>query len=160
MIPPYLIASKEPVAENEAAKWVKKTNIPEVQKSWHNYMVKEVIQDFQSSVLQVFDSTYDKEMVDSMPSVHYEFPNGFHRDFGAKRFLIPEALFDPSNIKGVPGSVMGIAQIVTTSVGMCDIDVRPSLYGSVIPTGGNTLISGFTDRLNRDLATKTPPVSN
>ena len=39
---------------------------------------------------------------------------------------------------------------------MCDIDLRPALYGSVVVTGGNTLIQGFTERLNRDLATKTP----
>jgi actin-related protein len=39
---------------------------------------------------------------------------------------------------------------------MCDIDLRPSLYGSVIVTGGNTLIQGFTDRLTRDLSIKTP----
>lgn len=32
------------------------------------------------------------------------------------------------------------------------------LYGSVIVTGGNTLIQGFTDRLNRELSQKTPPV--
>ncbi|VDI78011.1 Hypothetical predicted protein, partial [Mytilus galloprovincialis] len=32
-----------------------------------------------------------------------------------------------------------------------------SLYSSVIVTGGNTLLQGFTDRLNRDLSTKTPP---
>jgi hypothetical protein len=25
--------------------------------------------------------------------------------------------------------------------------------------GGNTLLQGFTDRLNKDLSTKTPPVS-
>ena len=25
--------------------------------------------------------------------------------------------------------------------------------------GGNTLLNGFTDRLNRDLSNKTPPVS-
>lgn len=34
------------------------------------------------------------------------------------------------------------------------------LYGSVVVTGGNTLIQGFTDRLNRELSQKTPPVSN
>lgn len=33
-----------------------------------------------------------------------------------------------------------------------------SLYGSIICVGGNTLLQGFTDRLNRDLSTKTPPV--
>lgn len=158
VIPPYMIASKEVVKESEPAKWLRKNNIPEVTKSWHNYMVKEVIQDFQSSILQVYDSPYEKESVDNMPTVHYEFPNGYNQDFGSERFLIPEALFDPTNIKGVPGTtMMGAAQVVTTSVGMCDIDVRPSLYGSVIVTGGNTLIQGFTERLNRDLSNKTPP---
>ena len=39
---------------------------------------------------------------------------------------------------------------------MCDIDLRPSLYGSVIVTGGNSLIQGFSDRLTRDLSMKTP----
>ena len=39
---------------------------------------------------------------------------------------------------------------------MCDIDLRPALYGSVVLTGGTTLIRGFTERLNRDLSSKTP----
>ena len=34
-----------------------------------------------------------------------------------------------------------------------------SLYGGVIVVGGNSLLQGFTDRLNRDLGNKTPPVS-
>lgn len=34
-----------------------------------------------------------------------------------------------------------------------------SLYNSVIVVGGNSLMQGFTDRLNRDLSAKTPPVS-
>lgn len=37
--------------------------------------------------------------------------------------------------------------------------VSQGLYGSVVVTGGNTLIQGFTDRLNRELSQKTPPVS-
>uniref|UniRef100_A0A224YQK8 Actin-like protein 6B n=1 Tax=Rhipicephalus zambeziensis TaxID=60191 RepID=A0A224YQK8_9ACAR len=158
IVPTYMLAGKEAVKEGETPKWTKKNNLPEVTKSWHNYMVKEVIQDFQSSVLQVLDSPYDKETVENMPTVHYEFPNGYNQDFGSERFLIPESLFDPSTIKSAPGqTMMGVAQVVTTSVGMCDIDIRPSLYGSVTITGGNTLLQGFTERLNRDLSAKTPP---
>lgn len=165
VVPSYMVAGKEIVKENDPAKWTKKSNLPEgITKSWHNYMVKQVIQDFQSSVLQVADAPYDKETADNMPTIHFDFPNGFNQDFSAERFYLPEALFDPSkinsniNVKGVSGSVMGMSQIVTTSVGMCDIDIRPSLYGSVILTGGNTLLSGFTERLTRDLGAKTPPV--
>ncbi|XP_054162103.1 actin-like protein 6A isoform X1 [Oppia nitens] len=159
VVPYYAIGSKEVVKEGEPAKWTRRTTVPTegLTKTWQNYMVKEVIQDFQASCLQVSDSPYDKEMADNIPTVHYEFPNGYNQDFGSERFLIPEALFDTMNIKGITASVMGMSQIVTTSVGMCDIDIRPSLYGSVIVTGGNTLIQGFTDRLTRDLSTKTPP---
>lgn len=160
IIPPYMIQSKEIVNENQAAKWTKKPNLPEVNKYWHNYMVKEVLHDFQATALQVNDQPYDKSKVDIMPTFHYEFPNGYNKDFGSERFLIPESLFDSSNIKGLPGSVMSMSHIVTTSVGMCEIDIRPQLYGNLIITGGNTLIQGFNDRLYKELSSKTPPVSS
>ena len=64
--------------------------------------------------------------VESIPAVHYEFPNGYNRDFAEERFKIGEALFDPSIIKDVPGNTMlSMGHVVTTSVGMCDIDIRP-----------------------------------
>uniref|UniRef100_A0AAY4BB14 Actin-like protein 6A n=1 Tax=Denticeps clupeoides TaxID=299321 RepID=A0AAY4BB14_9TELE len=158
IVPPYIIASKDPVREGSPASWKKKEKLPQVTRSWHNYMCNTVIQDFQASVLQVSDSPYDEQVAAQMPTVHYELPNGYNCDFGAERLKIPEGLFDPSNAKGLSGNTMlGVGHVVTTSVGMCDIDIRPGLYGSVIVTGGNTLIQGFTDRLNRELSQKTPP---
>jgi actin-related protein len=68
----------------------------------------------------------------------------FVKDFGSERFRIPEALFDPSVVQmrgGLVGNTMlGVGHIVTTSVGMCDVDVRPALYGSVVVTGGNSFL--------------------
>ena len=50
----FLYADKEEVRDGDPAKWTKKTNLPEgLTKSWHNNMIKEVVQDFQASVLQV-----------------------------------------------------------------------------------------------------------
>ncbi|XP_026767763.1 actin-like protein 6B isoform X3 [Pangasianodon hypophthalmus] len=132
---------------------------------------KEVIQDFQASVLQVSDSPYDEQVAAQMPTLHYEMPSGYNADYGAERLRIPEGLFDPSNVKGLSGNTMlGVGHVVTTSIGMCDIDIRPvrslhsflqtglcGLYGSVIVTGGNTLLQGFTERLNRELSQKAPP---
>uniref|UniRef100_A0A480S610 Actin-like protein 6A isoform 1 n=1 Tax=Sus scrofa TaxID=9823 RepID=A0A480S610_PIG len=126
LIPPYMIASKEPVREGSPANWKRKEKLPQVTRSWHNYMCNCVIQDFQASVLQVSDSTYDEQVAAQMPTVHYEFPNGYNCDFGAERLKIPEGLFDPSNVKGLSGNTMlGVSHVVTTSVGMCDIDIRP-----------------------------------
>lgn len=169
VVPQYMIASKEAVKEKEKPNWTKKSNIPEVTQSWHNYMVKRVIQDFQQSVLQVSESPYDEKAVSALPTSHYEFPNGYHQvcvsiikkvvvmsllrtvvyrsnllqDFGSERFKIPEVLFDPNILGGSVGtssSTLGVGHIVTTSVGMCDVDIRPSLYNSVVVTGGNSFL--------------------
>ncbi|NXH82741.1 ACL6B protein, partial [Edolisoma coerulescens] len=143
IVPPYMIAAKVGVAGAQPIRGGRG---------------REVIQDFQASVLQVSDSPYDEQVAAQMPTVHYEMPNGYNTDYGAERLRIPEGLFDPSNVKGLSGNTMlGVGHVVTTSIGMCDIDIRPGLYGSVIVTGGNTLLQGFTDRLNRELAQKTPP---
>lgn len=40
VVPPYMIASKEAVKDFEKPKWVRKSNLPEVTKSWHSYMTK------------------------------------------------------------------------------------------------------------------------
>jgi len=50
IIPPYMIASKETVWENEKPKFVKKPNLPEVRKSFHEHMVN-VSQPFLSCIL-------------------------------------------------------------------------------------------------------------
>lgn len=158
IVPPYMIASKELVREGAPPSWKKKEKLPPVTKSWHNYMCNEVFQDFQASVLQVSDSPYDEQVAAQMPTLHFEMPSGFTSDYGAERLRIPEGLFDPSNVKGLSGNTMlGVGHVVTTSIGMCDIDIRAGLYGSVIVTGGNTLLQGFTDRLTRELSQKTPP---
>ncbi|KAG1662258.1 Actin-like protein 6A [Nymphon striatum] len=162
IVSPYMIGSKEIVAEGVASKWTKKPNLPDVTPSYNNYLTKEVIRDFQSTVLQVSDSPYEQEIVENTPTVHYEFPDGYNFDFASERFRIVEGLFDAStinNLKSFSGTTMtlGAASVITTSVGMCDVDVRPSLYSSLILTGGNTLLQGYSERLNRDLSNKTPP---
>ena len=119
--------------------------------------VREMVRDFQHEVLQVHDQPYSEEAVGSIPQVSHEFPNGYNDEFGMERFKISESLFDPSGIRGAnTGTMLGAAHVVTTSVGMCDVDLRPALYGNVVVTGGNTLLNGFNDRLNRDLSIKTP----
>jgi len=48
-----LVVFQEAVGEGQPAKWKKKDNLPEVHPSYHNMMVKELMQDFAASVLQV-----------------------------------------------------------------------------------------------------------
>ena len=65
-------------------------------------------------MLQAHEQPYSEETCASIPQVRsdrnshqrsylvqveYEFPNGYHDDFGVDRFKISEALFDPSGIR-------------------------------------------------------------
>lgn len=74
-----MIEKKQAVKEKEKPIWTRKKNIPEVTNSWHNFMCKSVIQDFQHTVLQVFDSPYDEKVLSVIPTSQYEFPNGYNQ---------------------------------------------------------------------------------
>jgi len=74
-----MVAKKTPVKEKEKPIWTKKSVLPEVTDSWHNYMCQSVIQDFKHSVLQVSETPYDDKIVSTLPTSHYEFPNGYNQ---------------------------------------------------------------------------------
>jgi centractin len=63
---------------------------------------------------------------------------------GAERFRAPEILFDPEII-GL--EYPGIHQIVVDSINRTDLDLRKSLFGNIVLSGGSTLTKGFGDRL-------------
>lgn len=74
-----MIAKKQAVQPNEQPIWTFRTGIPKVTYSWHNYMCRAVVQDFQQSVLEIFQIPYDVRLVSSFPPPHYEFPNGYNQ---------------------------------------------------------------------------------
>lgn len=158
--PNYLIAEKHPVLEDQPARWKRKNNV-EVTQSFHDEAVKEVLRDFAASVLQVPESAYEdeEESILAMTPELYEMPNGYNHKFGAERFQLVEGLFNPSLIKDNPlsSTMLGMSSVVSTSIGLCDIDTRPSLYNSIMVVGGNASLNGFGDRLSVDLTAKIPP---
>ncbi|KAK6046450.1 Actin [Cooperia oncophora] len=82
------------------------------------------------------------------------------QEFLAERIKVPESLFDLKYLRNMPATqstLLNVTQIATTAAGMCDIDIRPTLYSGLMVAGGNSLILGFTERLNHDLAHKCPP---
>lgn len=132
LTPAYSIASKEPVREREPPRYTLKKLPEKLTPSWQQYMMKGLLQDFQMSTVQVLEQPYEDRLAAQIPSIHYEFPSGYHQDFGFERFKLAESLFD--------NTMLGAGQLAQTSVGMCDADVRLSLYGSIVITGGNTLL--------------------
>ncbi|KAF3940294.1 Actin-2 [Dactylella cylindrospora] len=74
----------------------------------------------------------------------YKLPDGNVLKLGAERFRAPEILFDPEII-GL--EYQGIHQILVDAISRTDMDLRKSLYGNIILSGGSTLTKGFGDRL-------------
>lgn len=67
-----------------------------------------------------------------------------HTQVGSERFRAPEVLFDPEII-GL--EYPGIHQIVVDAINRTDMDLRKSLFGNIVLSGGSTLAKGFGDRL-------------
>jgi len=111
--------------EGQPPKWKRKENLVDVTRSFHNMTVKELMQDFAASVLQVSDSPYEDgdETIANMPTVAYDHPNGYNQHYGVERFRIPECLFNPSLIKvGSDG-----CHVSTTLAIHCDNDGQTSI---------------------------------
>lgn len=159
VIPTYRIGGKEEVNEGEAPKWTPRKNLPQVTKSYDAFMKKMLLEDMAATMLQLCDTSIDMDYVDKLPSTPYAFPNGYTKEFGAERIKLPECLFDLGYLKaeGKKDGLMTVAQMAAASANLADIDIRPTLFSNVTVTGGNSLILGFTERLNYALATKCPP---
>uniref|UniRef100_A0A7E4VUT1 Actin-like protein 6A n=1 Tax=Panagrellus redivivus TaxID=6233 RepID=A0A7E4VUT1_PANRE len=164
LVPGYKIASKQEVTENKKPVWKLKSNLPTVTKSFDDYFVRKILEDFAHSTLQLCDTPIDVDFVDKLPAASYGFPCGFRKDFLSERAKIPESLFDlkylhTADNKPAPSStLMNVSDIAAAACGMCENDIRTQMYSNVFVSGGTSLIMGFPERLNHDLALRCPPV--
>ncbi|KAL8928483.1 MAG: hypothetical protein Q9208_001717 [Pyrenodesmia sp. 3 TL-2023] len=76
--------------------------------------------------------------------VEYPLPDGNKIKIGSERWKAPEILFEPELI-GL--EYPGIHQIVVDAINRTDMDLRKSLFGNIVLSGGSTLCKGFGDRL-------------
>ncbi|TKA76937.1 Actin-like protein [Friedmanniomyces simplex] len=76
--------------------------------------------------------------------VDYVLPDGQHLKIGSERFRAPEILFDPEII-GLEWP--GLHHLVVDAINRTDMDLRKSLFGNIVLSGGSTMIKGFGDRL-------------
>ncbi|KAI9593780.1 actin family [Syncephalis fuscata] len=98
--------------------------------------------------------------VRSRPTKSFEFPDGYNRFFGMERLQAPEILFQPENFLPQTwpkrDTYRGLPSLIYTSVSGCDVDLRPHLLNNIIVTGGNSLFTGFVDRLQLELSMMAP----
>ncbi|KAF2085397.1 actin-like protein-like protein 6A [Saccharata proteae CBS 121410] len=161
LTPHFMVASKTPVeAETPAQAVLKKID---VHPSFRKLEEDRVLTEFKESVVQVWGgpgrlSTGDNESVaKASPGRPFEMPDGWNKVFGAERFRATEGLFDAKAAMTDadhprPRDEQTIPQMIVSSLNGVDIEQRPNLLASIVVTGGGSLLYGFTDRLNQELA--------
>ncbi|KAM3955626.1 LOW QUALITY PROTEIN: brahma associated protein 55kD [Aphomia sociella] len=147
MLPIYSIQSKEVIRERERARYTLKTLPAGLTQSWQQYMLKRQYEDFCHCVAQVSESPYDERTAASVPGCHYEFPGGYHQDFGPERFKLTECLFEQT---------LGAPHLACAAAAACDAEARPALWGGVVACGGGAAPGGWAERLARELAARAP----
>ncbi|XP_008149936.1 actin-related protein T2 [Eptesicus fuscus] len=88
----------------------------------------------------------------------YQLPDGNIIRIGDQLYQAPEVLFAPEQL-GVQNP--GLSSMVSGSIAKCDADIRGTLYGEIVLSGGSTLFQGLDDRLLKELeqlATKGTPI--
>ncbi|KAG0245645.1 actin family [Mortierella sp. GBAus27b] len=153
IVPQYLVAKKTPV--DPGHKPVVTLRDRPATASFHRMMQMRAIHDYKESVCQVSEMTYNEPNITQRPQKPYELPDGYNLNFGVDRFKIPEIMFNPKdfmrNATPEQENLVGLQKLISNSVQSCDIDFRPTLFGNVVLTGGNTLFPGFADRLHWEL---------
>lgn len=83
----------------------------------------------------------------------YTLPDGQTIVVKTERWRAPEALFRPSLV-GMESQ--GICELLYFSIMKCDLDIRPTLWGNAVLTGGSTLFPGFAERVHQELSGLAP----
>ena len=102
--------------------------------------------------------TMDVEKELSLPEgiKKYLLPDGQEIKVGHECFRLPEPIFNPYLI-GLEQE--GLHRAINESITKSDVDVRKYLYNNIVLAGGNTMFSGISERLHRELSHLAPNVS-
>ncbi|KAJ2713492.1 NuA4 histone acetyltransferase subunit [Coemansia spiralis] len=150
--PLFDIKSKAPVDTQQQPAIVRR-NRAGVTDSYLSAMRHRLTLEFKESVCEVMERPFVKSYAETKPPKPFEFPDGFNASFGAIRYALPEALFNPKRFYSGPGAdaLVGVHELGVQSVFASDVDLRPHLLNSVVVAGGSSVFPGLADRLSQAL---------
>lgn len=83
----------------------------------------------------------------------YDLPDGSSVSISDERLKCPEVLFRPFLINK---QVSGIHECTYQSIAKCEIEYRDELYANILLCGGNSMLSGFPERMTKELTALAP----
>ncbi|KAG8508551.1 Actin-like protein 7A [Galemys pyrenaicus] len=99
------------------------------------------------------DPIEEKKIPPSEHMIQYKLPDGQEIYLGQERFLCSEMFFKPSLIKSMQ---LGLHTQTVSCLNKCDIALKRDLMGNILLCGGSTMLSGFPNRLQKELSNMCP----
>ena len=121
-------------------------------KEGHNFVSSaenEIVKDIKEKTC-FLSTNFSKEDAEKLT---YQLPDGSTIDLYSSRHQAPEALFRPDLLGS---EADGIHQLLGSSITKSDLDLRKTLYGNIVLSGGSTSFRGFGDRLLIDVKKCSP----
>ncbi|XP_010124080.1 PREDICTED: actin-like protein 7A [Chlamydotis macqueenii] len=113
-----------------------------------------IVQDLKENCCYTsLDLEQDLSLPVQKQQTNYVLPDGNIITVGRERFLCAEALFQPALL----GSQQpGLLQLTLTCLKKCDADIRKKMVGNIVLCGGSTMMEGFANRFQMELARMCP----
>ncbi|KAM5297740.1 actin-like protein 7A [Glossophaga mutica] len=99
------------------------------------------------------DPSEEKKVPATAHMIQYTLPDGQEISLGQERFLCSEMFFKPSLIKSMQ---LGLHTQTVSCLNKCDIALKRDLMGNILLCGGSTMLSGFPNRLQKELSNMCP----
>lgn len=116
----------------------------------------EVVRDIKERLCYVamdVDEELAKARTDPSIERQYEMPDGQFIQISTERFQSPEVLFTPELLGR---EISGIHDVAYRVIEGCEIDLRRSMYKSIVLSGGSTMFEGLIPRLEMEIGRQVP----
>jgi actin-related protein len=135
--------------------------------SYNDFHVNKIIKMMKEECTVVSDISIHDKKIENIKPYEYELPDGQKFEIGGERCLLPEVFFSGTEMiqneirKGgmdvdVEEDVSlkgfkGVQLAVTEAINQTDLDIRKELYSNILATGGNCMMEGFINRLQKEI---------
>lgn len=171
----YQVLSKTAVEVGKPAEAVYRTFNPgeEPTASYRRFQEERVLTEFKECTAQVWvgpgplpgsNNNPPLEAAHAMLSPGgrtFEFPDGYNLVFNTERFRITEGIFHPPSMIPAPpppdpSTTLGLNQLIATAMKDIDVELRQMILNNIVITGSASLLYGFTERVNAEIAAAFP----